>query len=106
MIRFLPPVEVNGYIDLKIEWVDKGEVTGGVTLSFAHGECLGHDMWSNSTDKHAALKIWRAATKVLDDVGIGTVNITIRDGDPLEEFWKRRGFAPQFTMYRGDIHGR
>jgi hypothetical protein len=60
-------------------------------------------MWCRSEDKTGAIRLWKHAKQKAKGMGYGVVYVSVREDDPLTEFWKRRGFRPVFTMYEGAI---
>lgn len=78
-----------------------GEIVGHLALSAGLGQVFGHDTKYWGADRGGALKLWLAAREVVRKAG-GAVVVHCPPGDPMREFWIKRGFELVCEVFRGE----
>jgi hypothetical protein len=78
-----------------------GEIVGHLALSAGLGQVFGHDTKYWGKDRAGAAKLWIAAREVIRRAG-GKVVVHVVPGDPMREFWIKRGFVSVCEVLRGE----
>ena len=78
-----------------------GEIVGHLALSAGLGQVFGHDTAYWGQDKTGAMRLWLAAREIVRRVG-GKVVVHVPPGDPMREFWVKRGFELVCEVFRGE----
>jgi hypothetical protein len=86
-------------------WIarEDGEMVGHIAISINLGILFGHDTAYWGKDKTGAARLWIHARDAAHEMGFYKGTVHLMDGDPMKEFWIRRGFKKLCEVYEGEF---